>query len=198
MSRADDFSPELDEAIESWGAAAHGIDPLLASLTSLPYTTARPHVPFYRFLNYVDIVDLRRAGYELAKFIPVFDGLDDARYSQAQATHELLHIHTDVAGPVWNPRRALEIEFEVRSLLHQFGKSEVPILLRRVLGFAFPDETVSHLSVDLLQVFFWAALAEVARDLAWRDDRLAMWADYLSYPVEIIGFEIAGNKAQAA
>lgn len=189
---------EIDEAILSWGATAVGVDPLLASLTAQAFTTARPHVAFYRFLHYVDIVDLRRSGYELSKFIPVFDCLDDARYSQAQAVHEMLHLHTDVSNPIWNPRRALEIEFEVRELLHQFGKSEVAILLRRILGFAFPDETVSHLSVDLLQVFFWAALAEVARDLAWRDERLTAWADYLSYPIEIIGFEVSGNKAQAA
>lgn len=198
MSRRDDFEQDVDEAILSWGAAAIGLDPLLASLTPRAFTTARPHVPFYRFLNYVDIVDLRRAGYELSTFIPVFDALDDARYSQAQSIHELLHFHEDASNPVWNPRRAFEIEFEVRSLLHAFGRGEVAVLLRRMLGFAFPDETVSQLSVDLLQVFFWAGMAEVARDLAWRDERLAVWADYLSYPIEVVGFEVAGNKAQAA
>ncbi|MFM6980358.1 MAG: hypothetical protein ACKOWE_03015, partial [Micrococcales bacterium] len=66
------------------------------------------------------------------------------------------------------------------------------------LGRAFPDQSISHLSIDLLNVFFWAALAEVARDYAWRDAKLNAYADYLSYPVDVIGFEASGNKAQAA
>jgi hypothetical protein len=44
------------------------------------------------------------------------------------------------------------------------------------------------LSIDLLNVFFWAALAEVARDYAWRDERMSYWADYLAYPVKAVGF----------
>jgi hypothetical protein len=198
VAKKDDFNQDVDEAIDNWGASALGIDPLLASFTSLPYSPVRPHVPFYRFLHYPDVLDLRKAGYEIDRFIPVFDRLDDARYSQAEAVHRMLHVHQDIPNPVWNPRRAREIEFQVRALLHRYGLSDVPTLLRRFLGRAFPDQSISHLSIDLLNVFFWASLAEVARDYVWRDARLAGWADYLSYPVDIIGFEATGNKAKAA
>ena len=43
--------PYPDEAFNTWGAAAVGVDPLLASFTSRPYQAVRPHVPFYRFLS---------------------------------------------------------------------------------------------------------------------------------------------------
>ena len=189
MSKAmDDYNPDVDEGIDSWGAAAMGLDPLLASFTSLPYSPVRPHVPFYRFLHYPDVLDLRSAGYELEKFIPVFDLLDDARYSQALQVHAMLHLHQDAPNPIWNPRRARELEFNVRASLHRYGVGGVPTLLRRMLGRAFPEQSISHLSIDLLNVFFWRALAEVARDFAWRDERLNLWADYLSYPVKSIGF----------
>ncbi|MEY4743941.1 MAG: hypothetical protein RIR34_1280 [Actinomycetota bacterium] len=184
----DDFNQDVDEAIDSWGAAALGIDPLLASFTSIPYAPVRPHVPFYRFLHYPDILDLRKAGYELEKFIPTFDLLEDARYTQALAVHSMLHLHQDNPNPIWNPRRAREIEFNVRAALHRFGIGDVPTLLRRMMGKSFPDESISHLSIDLLNVFFWAALAEVARDYAWRDERMNYWADYLAYPVKAVGF----------
>ena len=184
----DDFNQDVDEAIDSWGAAALGIDPLLASFTSIPYAPVRPHVPFYRFLHYPDILDLRKAGYELEKFIPTFDLLEDARYSQALEVHSMLHLHQDNPNPIWNPRRAREIEFNVRAALHRFGIGDVPTLLRRMMGKSFPDESISHLSIDLLNVFFWAALAEVARDYAWRDERMSFWADYLAYPVKVVGF----------
>lgn len=192
--------PELDddEAIARWGAAAEGADPLVAALNAKPYSGVRPHIPFYRFLHYPDVLDLRKAGYELSRFIPLFDKLDDARYSQALAVHRMLHRHEEFANPVWNPRRAREIEFELRGFMHRHGLSDVPTLLRRTLGRAFPDQSISHLSIDLLNVFFWAALAEVARDYAWRDQKLSVYADYLSYPVDVIGFEAAGNKAEAA
>jgi hypothetical protein len=52
-----------------------------------------------------------------------------------------------------------------------------------MLGKAFPGDSMTHISVDLLNVFFWASLAQVARDFAWRDGRLAFAADYLEYPV---------------
>ena len=181
-----DFNQDIDEAINAWGAAALGLDPLLASFTSLPYAPVRPHVPFYRFLHYPDILDLRKSGYELDRFIPVFDLLDDAKYSQAVQVHRLLHHENP--NPVWNPRKAREVEFRVRASLHRYGVGDLPTLLRRMLGRAFPDESVSHLSIDLLNVFFWRALAEIARDYAWRDQRLAGWADYLSYPVVNVGF----------
>ena len=186
--REPEYNPDADEAVDGWGAAALGVDPLVASFTSLPYAPVRPHVPFYRFFHYPDILDLRHAGYELDRFIPVFDLLEDARYSQAVAVHGMLHLHQDNPNPVWNPRRAREIEFSLRSALHRFGVGELPTLLRRMIGRAFPDESVSHLSVDLMNVFFWAALAELARDFAWRDERLTGWANYLSYPITAIGF----------
>lgn len=193
----DSFNPDVDEAIDNWGAAAVGIDPLLASFTSTPYAPVRPHVPFYRFLHYPDILDLRKSGYELERFIDVFDLLDDARYSQALQVHAMLHLHQDEPNPIWNPRRAREIEFQVRAALHRFGVGDVPTLLRRMLGRAFPDEAISHLSIDLLNVFFWAAMAETARDYAWRDSRLSGWADYLSYPVRVVGFSRL-NLSEAA
>ena len=188
VRRSEEPNLDTDEAIESWGAAALGVDPLLASFTSLPYAPVRPHVPFYRFLHYPDLLDLRRNGYELDRFIPVFDLLDDARYSQALEVHQLLHLHQDFPNPIWNPRRAREIEFSVRAALHRFGVGEVPTLLRRALGRAFPDDSISHLSIDLMNVFFWSSMAVVARDFAWRDARLAGWAEYLDYPVKSIGF----------
>ncbi len=173
---------DADPAVKGWGAAALGADPLLASFTSKPYSPVRPHVPFYRFIHYPDLLDLRKAGYEIERFVPVFDQLDDARYSQAVRVHQLLHHHEDAPNPIWNPRRAREIEFDVRAALHRFGLSDVPSLLRRMLGRAFPDESISHLSIDLMNVFFWAALAQVARDFAWRMPRLNGYAEYLEYP----------------
>jgi hypothetical protein len=182
---------EADEAIDRWGAAAEGADPLLASFTYLPFSPVRPHVPFYRFFSYPDVLDLRKVGYEVDRFIPVFDRLEDARYSQAIKAHELLHQHSANANPIWNPRRAREIEFSVRAELHRFGLSELPTLLRRMLGRAFPDESISHLSIDLLHVFFWQALAEVARDYAWQNPQLSAYADYLSFPSRATGLNLA-------
>ncbi len=78
-----DSIPYPDEAFNSWGAAAVGIDPLAASFTSVPYQPVRPHVPFYRFVSYPDILDLRKAGYEMERFVPLFDQLEDVRYREA-------------------------------------------------------------------------------------------------------------------
>lgn len=191
-----DFNQDVDEAIDSWGAAALGIDPLLASFTSVAYAPVRPHVPFYRFLHYPDILDLRKNGFELEEFIPTFDLLEDAKYSQALEVHAMLHLRGEGeaplggagTNPIWNPRRARQLEFQVRAALHRYGSGEVPTLLRRIIGRAFPGESISHLSIDLIHVFFWAALAEAARKYAWRDERLSFWADYLSYPVKVVGF----------
>jgi hypothetical protein len=36
----------------------------------------------------------------------------------------------------------------------------------------------------MLDVFFWAALAQVSRDLAWRYPQLDSYADYLEYPIK--------------
>jgi hypothetical protein len=183
-----EWNQDVDEAVDNWGAAALGIDPLLASFTSVAYAPVRPHVPFYRFLHYPDILDLRKNGFELEEFVPTFDLLEDAKYSQALRVHSMLHLHTENTNPIWNPLRARQIEFQVRAALHRYGSGEVPTLLRRIIGRAFPGESISHLSVDLIHVFFWAAMAEAARKYAWRDPRLNFWADYLAYPVKAVGF----------
>jgi hypothetical protein len=70
-------------------------------------------------------------------------------------------------------------------------------MLRRMLGRAFPGDSVSHLAVDLLNVFFWAALAQIARDYAWRMPQLAMYADYLEYPV-VAAFGMPASEAKNA
>jgi hypothetical protein len=178
-----------DEAFDTWGAAAAGVDPLWASFTSEPYTGTRPHIPFYRYFAYPDVLDLRRAGYEVDRFAPLFDKLEDALYSQAVQVHHLLHFHQDNAQRVWNPRRSREIEFEVRGALHRFGLSDLPPLLRRMLGRAFSEDTTNYLAIDLINVFFWAALGEIARDYAWREPVLAAHADYLAWPLRHVGIE---------
>lgn len=179
-----DQIPYPDEAFNTWGASALGMDPLEASFTSKPYAPVRPHVPFYRFLAYPDILDLRKSGYEIDRFIPLFDQLEDVRYRQALALSAMLHF-PDPEIP-WNPRRAREIELEVRSVLHEYGLGDLPTLLRKFLGRAFPGDTVSYLSVDLINVFFWAVLAELADDLAWRDSSLSWKAQYLRFPLNLI------------
>ena len=140
------------------------------------------HVPFYRMLHYPDVLDLRHCGYEVGDFAPLLDLMDDAIMSQARVIHGLLH--QPGGNVIWNPLRASQIEFKVRATLHRFGMSDVPILLRRIIGRAYPGESVTHLAVDMLDVFFWAALAQVSRDLAWRYPQLDSYADYLEYPIK--------------
>jgi hypothetical protein len=176
---------ENDEAIDRWGSATLGLDPLLASFTLEPYAAVRPHVPFYRFFHYPDVLDLRSNGFEVERFIPIFDSLDDARYSQARQLHQLLR--RSQGSTFWNPRKAREFEFKIRAAFHRNGISDVPTLLRRMLGRAFPDEAISTLSIDLLNVYFWACIAAVARDYAWKDPQLGRYADYLEYPLEVCG-----------
>jgi hypothetical protein len=176
---------ENDEAIDRWGSATLGQDPLLASFTLEPYAAVRPHVPFYRFFHYPDVLDLRGNGFEVERFIPIFDSLDNARYSQAIQVHSLLK-HAP-GSMLWNPRRAREFEFKIRAAFHRHGISDVPTLLRRMLGRAFPEDSISSLSVSLLNVYFWSCLAEVARDYAWKDPELNRFADYLEYPLEVCG-----------
>jgi hypothetical protein len=184
-----------DEAIDRWGAATLGQDPLLASFTLEPYAAVRPHVPFYRFFHYPDVLDLRRSGFEVERFIPIFDSLDNARYSQAIQIHQLLK-HGQ-GSMLWNPRRAREFEFKIRASFHRHGLSDVPTLLRRMLGRAFPDDSISTLSVSLLNVYFWACLAEIARDYAWSAPQLLTYADYLDYPLEITGLSPQRNQNAA-
>ncbi len=68
--------------------------------------------------------------------------------------------------------------------MHRFGLSDVPTLLRRMIGKAFPGDSMTHISVDLVNIFFWACLAKVARDYAWRQPNLEFAAEYLEYPVK--------------
>jgi hypothetical protein len=195
--RSEEYSTGLadnDEAIDRWGSAASGQDPLLASFTLEPYSVVRPHVPFYRFFHYPDILDLRNNGFEVERFIPIFDSLDNARYSQALHIHQLLHYNQ--GSMLWNPRKAREFEFKVRAAFHRHGISDVPTLIRRMLGRAFPEDSISSLSVSLLNVYFWACLAEIARDYAWKEPQLANYADYLSFPLELAG--LTPNKNQEA
>jgi hypothetical protein len=184
-----------DEAIDRWGAATLGQDPLLASFTLEPYAAVRPHVPFYRFFHYPDVLDLRSSGFEVERFIPIFDSLDNARYSQAIQIHQLLKYGQ--GSMLWNPRRAREFEFKIRATFHRHGLSDVPTLLRRMLGRAFPDDSISTLSVSLLNVYFWACLAEIARDYAWSAPQLLTYADYLDYPLEITGLSPQRNQNAA-
>lgn len=166
-----------DEAAALWGGGA----------TSLA-RIRDAHIPFYKFTLYMDRLDLRRVGYELEKFEPLFDLLDEARVSQAKTVNKLLHLPSGsemVRGGnlLWKPRRARELEFRVIEVLHGFGLSIVPVTLRRVLGQAFNNLEMNAFDIDLIDVFYWAALARVARDYAWRDERLDDWCDYLEYPV---------------
>jgi hypothetical protein len=184
-----------DEAIDRWGSATLGQDPLLASFTLEPYAAVRPHVPFYRFFHYPDVLDLRRSGFEVERFIPIFDSLDNARYSQAIQIHQLLKYGQ--GSMLWNPRRAREFEFKIRATFHRHGLSDVPTLLRRMLGRAFPDDSISTLSVSLLNVYFWACLAEIARDYAWSQPQLKLYSDYLDYPLEITGLSPKRNQEAA-
>lgn len=186
---------ENDEAIDRWGSATLGQDPLLASFTLEPYAAVRPHVPFYRFFHYPDVLDLRNNGFEVERFIPIFDSLDNARYSQAIQIHMLLR--NPEGSMIWNPRRARELEFKIRAAFHRHGISDLPTLLRRMLGRAFPEDSISSLSVSLLNVYFWSCLAEVARDYAWKDPELNHYADYLEYPLDVTGLNPHSNKDAA-
>ena len=112
--------PYPDEAFNTWGAAAIGVDPLLASFTSRPYQSVRPHVPFYRSASYPDILDLRKPGYEMERFVPIFDRLEDVRYRQPLELSDMLHYPNPMTP--WHPRRAQEIEFVVRAQLHEHGR----------------------------------------------------------------------------
>lgn len=179
-----DEIPYPDEAFNTWGASAVGVDPLLASFTSLPYQPVRPHVPFYRFLAYPDILDLRKAGYELERFVPLFDRLEDVRYREALTISSMLH-YPDPSLP-WSPRRAREVELEVWGELTEHGVGEVPMLIRRFIGKAFPADTISQLTMDLGQVFFWGALALLADDFAWKSSELIWKAEYLRFPLRVL------------
>ena len=177
--------PYPDEAFNTWGAAAVCVDPLLASFTSRPYQAVRPHVPFYRFLSYPDILDMRKAGYEMERFEPIFDRLEEVRYREALQLSDMLHYPNPMTP--WNPRRAREIELEVRAQVHEHGLGDMPAVIKRCLAKAFPGDTISYLSVDLLTIFYWATIAELADDLAWRSEALRWKAAYLRFPILSLG-----------
>ena len=177
--------PYPDEAFNSWGAASVGVDPLLARFTSKPYQPVRPHVPFYRFLSYPDILDMRKAGYEMERFVPIFDRLEDVRYREAIQLSNMLH-YPDPMTP-WSPKRAREIDLEVRAQLHEHGLGDMPTIIKRCLAKAFPGDTISYLSVDLLTIFYWATMAELADDLVWRSPNLGWKAEYLRFPIQSLG-----------
>ena len=178
---------EADEAIEAWGGDTSQKVRIRNGVPSVA------HIPFYKFAYYPDVLDLRKAGYEIDNFAEIFDQLDDAHVRHARIAHILLHLPTDEFGRMgdgsggnllWNPRRARELEFQVRAAMHRFGLSDVPTLLRRMIGKAFPGDSMTHISVDLVNIFFWACLAKVARDYAWRQANLEFAAEYLEYPVK--------------
>ena len=72
------------------------------------------------------------------------------------------------------------------SVLTEHGIGDVPMLLRRFLGKAFPSDTISQLTIDLIQVFFWAALAELGDDLSWKYPELSWKSEYLRFPYRIL------------
>jgi hypothetical protein len=41
--------------------------------------------------------------------------------------------------------------------------------------------------VDLLTIFYWATIAELADDLAWRSEALRWKAAYLRFPILSLG-----------
>ena len=135
-------------------------------------------------LYYPDILDLRFAGYELERFEELFLAIDSASYRKALRVSSMLH-RNDYA-PIWTAHRANQVELLVWDTLHEYGLAKVPQLLRTILGRVFEDETKNYLTVDLVTVFYWACLARVAQDYAWREPRLNEWADYLSYPVKTV------------
>ena len=135
-------------------------------------------------LYYPDILDLRLAGYELERFEELLLALDQASYKNALRVSKILR--TSEATPIWNARRADQIELLVLDSIHEYGLAQVPQLLRRVLGRVFEDDTKNYLTIDLVTVFYWACLAQVAQDYAWREPRLLEWAEYLSYPVRAV------------
>jgi hypothetical protein len=157
---------QTDEVIESWG---------------LPVNN-RGHVPFYRQLYYPDVYELRACGYDIKRFEELFELLENAKISHARTIHNLLHIEN--SSRVFDPEIARQYELNVWATLHRFGASDAPPLLRKVLGQAFPGESVTHYASDLMTCFFWSCLAMMARDFVWRAPELELMADYLDFPLK--------------
>ena len=135
-------------------------------------------------LYWPDVLELREAGYELERFNDLLVAMDAALLSQALAVSQMLR--QNEANPIWNPMRAAQYELRMRDLLHEFGMAQVPGLLRRMLGRVFEGDSKSYLTVDLLNVFYFACLALIARDYAWRMPALAVYAEYVSFPVRSV------------
>jgi hypothetical protein len=155
-----------DDVIESWG---------------LPVNN-RGHVPFYRQLYYPDVYELRACGYDISRFTDLFELLENAKISHARTIHSLLHV--EFSSKVFDPNLARQYELNVWATLHRFGAGEAPPLLRKVLGQAFPGESVTHYASDLMTCFFWSSLAMMARDFVWRAPELEIMADYLDFPLK--------------
>jgi len=173
-----------DEAIRNWGAGALGIDPLEASFTSEPYAPVRPHVPFYRFVSYPDVLELRSLGFEIDDFAELFDLLENVRLSEALILSGAMR--NPESGAIWNAKTARRKELKIRQALHRFGYGRVPKLIRTVLIQAFPGETANWLTRDLSQIFFWAALAKAANRLEWTSEELVEAAEYLLRPIRVV------------
>ena len=166
MDHDDFIENQTDEVIESWG---------------LPINN-RGHVPFYRQLYYPDVYELRACGYDIKRFEELFDLLENAKISHARKIHSLLHVEN--SSKVFDPEIARQFELNVWATLHRFGASDAPPLLRKVLGQAFPGESVTHYASDLMTCFFWSCLAMMARDFVWRAPELEAMADYLDFPLK--------------
>ena len=79
----------------------------------------------------------------------------------------------------------MEAPGHLDAALHRFGLSDAPTILRRTIGKAFPGDHLTHLAIDIINVFFWATLAQIARDYAWRSPQLEHMAEYLEYPIRM-------------
>jgi len=162
----DRIEDENDPVLESWG---------------LPVNT-RGHVPFYKMLYFPDVYELRSCGYDISRFTDLFELLENARISHARTIHSLLHIEN--SRKVFDPQIARQYELNVWATLHRFGAADAPPLLKKVLGQAFPGESVTHYASDLMTCFFWSSLAMMARDFVWRAPELEQMADYLDFPLK--------------
>lgn len=166
MDRNEQAENETDPVIADWGVPVN----------------SRGHVPFYKQLYFPDVFELRLCGYDISRFIDLFDLLENAKISHARTIHQLLHVEN--ASTIFDPNIAKQYELNVWATLHRFGAAEAPPLLKKVLGQAFPGESVTHYAGDLMTCFFWSSLAMMARDYVWRAPELEAMADYLDFPLK--------------
>lgn len=135
-------------------------------------------------LYYPDILDLRMLGYELERFEHLLLAIDSASFRNALAIGSLLRRPQPLSN--WSATRANQVELMVLDILHEYGLAQIPQLLRQILGRVFEDETKNYLTIDLVTVFYWACIAEVASDYTWREPALGEWSEYLAYPVATV------------